>query len=63
MAAQTAQATQEQSIVANDINRNMVSLKDQTDSVQSVSDLLAQQAKDITQLYKVLDQQVGSFKV
>ena len=63
MAAQTAQATQEQSIVSNDINRNMVSLKDQTDSIQSVSDLLAQQAKDITQLYKGLDQQVGSFKV
>ncbi|PYF79529.1 methyl-accepting chemotaxis protein [Marinomonas alcarazii] len=63
MAAQTAQATQEQSVVANDINQNMVSLKDQTDSVQSVSDLIQQQSKDITKLYKVLDQQVGSFKV
>jgi len=63
MAAQTAQATQEQSIVSNDINRNMVSLKDQTDSVQSVSDLIQQQSKDITKLYKALDQQVGSFKV
>ena len=63
MAAQTAQATQEQSIVANDINQNMVSLKDQTDSVQSVSDLIQQQSKDITKLYKALDQQVGSFKV
>ncbi|MBR7888887.1 methyl-accepting chemotaxis protein [Marinomonas sp. A79] len=63
MAAQTAQATQEQSIVANDINRNMVSLKDQTDSVQSVSDVLKQQSDDITKLFKALDQQVGSFKV
>ncbi|WP_421846429.1 methyl-accepting chemotaxis protein [Marinomonas sp.] len=63
MAAQTAQATEEQSIVANDINQNMVSLKDQTDSVQSVSDLIQQQSKDITKLYKNLDQQVGSFKV
>ncbi|NVK74455.1 MAG: methyl-accepting chemotaxis protein, partial [Oceanospirillaceae bacterium] len=63
MAAHTAQATQEQSIVSNDINRNMVSLKDQTDSVQSVSDLIQQQSEDITKLYKVLDQQVGSFKV
>ena len=63
MAAQTAQATQEQSIVANDINQNMVSLKDQTDSVQSVSDLIQQQSKDITKLYKALDLQVGSFKV
>ncbi|QRV25370.1 methyl-accepting chemotaxis protein [Marinomonas foliarum] len=63
MAAQTAQATEEQSIVANDINQNMVSLKDQTDSVQSVSDLIQQQSKDITTLYQNLDQQVGSFKV
>ena len=63
MAAHTAQATHEQSIVSNDINRNMVSLKDQTDSVQSVSDLIQQQSKDITKLYKNLDQQVGSFKV
>ncbi|MCB5162559.1 methyl-accepting chemotaxis protein [Marinomonas algarum] len=63
MAAQTAQATQEQSIVANEINQNMVSLKDQTDSVQSVSDVLQQQSEDITRLFKALDQQVGSFKV
>ena len=63
MAAQTAQATQEQSIVANDINQNMVSLKDQTDSVQSVSDMIQQQSQDITKLYKALDKQVGSFKV
>lgn len=63
MAAHTAQATQEQSIVANDINQNMVSLKEQSDSVQSVSDLIQQQAQDITKLYKSLDQQVGSFKV
>ncbi|ETI57784.1 methyl-accepting chemotaxis protein [Marinomonas profundimaris] len=63
MAAQTAQATQEQSVVANDINQNMVSLKEQTDSVQSVSDTIQQQSQDITKLYKALDHQVGSFKV
>jgi methyl-accepting chemotaxis protein len=63
MAAQTAQATQEQSIVSNDINQNMVALKDQTDSVQSVSDMIQQQSRDITELYQALDQQVGSFKV
>ncbi|MEP7730002.1 methyl-accepting chemotaxis protein [Marinomonas primoryensis] len=63
MAAQTAQATQEQSIVSNDINQNMVSLKDQTDSVQSVADMIQQQSQDITKLYKALDQQVGNFKV
>lgn len=63
MAAQTAQATQEQSLVANEINVNMVSLKDQTDSVQSVSDTIQKQSQDITKLYKALDHQVGSFKV
>ena len=63
MAAQTAQATQEQSVVANDLNQNMVSLKDQTNSVQSVSELIHQQSQDISTLYKELDNQVGNFKV
>ena len=63
MAAQTAQATQEQSVVANDLNQNMVSLKDQTSSVQSVSELIHQQSQDISTLYKELDHQVGNFKV
>ncbi|BFM49886.1 methyl-accepting chemotaxis protein [Marinomonas sp. THO17] len=63
MAAQTAQATQEQSVVANDINQNMVSLKEQTDSVQSVSDNIKKQSQDISELYQALDKQVSSFKV
>ncbi len=63
MAAQTAQATQEQSLVANDINRNMVSLRDQSDSVKSVSESIQQQSQNITTLYAELDSQVGSFKV
>ncbi|MBJ7538004.1 methyl-accepting chemotaxis protein [Marinomonas transparens] len=63
MAAQTAQATQEQSVVSNDINQNMVSLKDQTDSVQSVSNMIQQQSHNMTELYTELDKQVGSFKV
>jgi len=63
MAAQTAQATQEQSVVANDLNQNMVSLNDQTTSVQAVADLIQQQSKDISKLYQELDHQVGSFKV
>ncbi|MBJ7538003.1 methyl-accepting chemotaxis protein [Marinomonas transparens] len=63
MAAQTAQATQEQSIVSNDINQNMVSLKDQTDSVQAVSNMIQQQSQNMTELYTQLDKQVGSFKV
>jgi len=63
MAAQTAQATQEQTDVANEINRNMSSLKDQTQSVQSVSDMIQKQAHQISELYEELDRQVGSFKV
>lgn len=63
MASQTAQATQEQSIVANDINQNLVSLKEQTDSVQEVSNLIRNQSKKISELYEALDTQVGSFKI
>ena len=63
MAAQTAQATQEQSLVANDINRNMVSLRDQSDAVKSVSEAIQQQSQNISSLYAELDSQVGSFKV
>lgn len=63
MAAQTAQATQEQSVVANDLNQNMVSLQDQTSAVQSVADLMQKQSQDISELYEELNNQVGSFKV
>ncbi|GAB3484037.1 methyl-accepting chemotaxis protein [Marinomonas epiphytica] len=63
MAAQTAQATQEQSIVANEINQNMVALKDQSESVKTVSEEISKQSKDIGQLYQKLDEQVGNFKV
>ncbi|WP_067216688.1 methyl-accepting chemotaxis protein [Marinomonas gallaica] len=63
MAAQTAQATQEQSQVANNINESLVSLKDQTDAVQEVSNTINHQSKNISQLYQALQNHVGSFKV
>lgn len=63
MAAQTAQATQEQSQVANEINENLIALKSQTDAAQGVSNLIQEQASQINDLYSALDQQVGSFKV
>ena len=63
MAAQTAQATQEQSQVANDINESLVSLKDQTSSVQEVSTNINRQSKRISELYQTLENHVGSFKV
>ena len=63
MAAQTAQATQEQSQVANDINESLVSLKEQTSGVQEVSTNINRQSKRISELYKTLENHVGSFKV
>lgn len=63
MAAQTAQATQEQSQVANEINENLVSLKEQTDAVQTVSININEQSKRISELYQALQNHVGSFKV
>ncbi|CUB06224.1 methyl-accepting chemotaxis protein [Marinomonas fungiae] len=63
MAAQTAQATQEQSTVSDEINENLSSMKHQTDEVQSVSELVQAQSRQISDLFEELDRQVGSFKV
>ncbi|WP_417760499.1 methyl-accepting chemotaxis protein [Shewanella sp.] len=63
MAAQTAQATQEQSTVANHINQNLVNLKDQTDGVNQMATLVKQQSTSINELYQALSKQVDSFKV
>ena len=63
MAAQTAQATQEQSTVANHINENLVGLKEQTDGVSEMALRVNQQSEQINQLYRSLSQQVDSFKV
>lgn len=63
MAAQTAQATQEQSTVTDEINVNLASMKHQTDEVQSVSELVQEQSSQISNLFQELDRQVGSFKV
>ncbi|WCN11974.1 HAMP domain-containing protein [Marinomonas mediterranea] len=63
MAGQTAQATQEQAVVSNDINENLNSMKNQSDEVQAVSDMIQTQSTQISDLYKALDRQVGSFKI
>ncbi|WP_228729941.1 methyl-accepting chemotaxis protein [Shewanella avicenniae] len=63
MAAQTAQATQEQSTVANHINQNLVALKEQTDGVSEMADQVQQQSSQISKLYQALNRQVDSFKV
>ena len=59
----TAQATKEQAHVANEIHVNMTSMKEQTDGVNTVSEQINQQAKLLAQLFKEMDNQVGSFKV
>ncbi|RBO83897.1 methyl-accepting chemotaxis protein [Marinomonas aquiplantarum] len=63
MAAQTAQATQEQSTVANSINENLMSLKEQTEKAEEVSSLVRNQSEHISTLYQGLNKQVDSFKV
>ncbi len=63
MAAQTAQATQEQSTVANSINENMASLKEQIEGAEDISSLVRNQSEQISKLYQGLNKQVGSFKV
>ncbi len=63
MAEQTALATQKQSGVADDINHNLASLKDQTTTVQDISELIQQHAGQISTLYNGLDAQVGNFRV
>ncbi|WP_037439155.1 methyl-accepting chemotaxis protein [Shewanella mangrovi] len=62
MAAQTAQATQEQSTVANHINQNLVALKEQTDGVNEMAEQVQQQSVQISDLYQALNRQVDSFK-
>jgi methyl-accepting chemotaxis protein len=63
MAEQTAQATEEQFTVANHINQNLVSLKEQTDSVRTMSAQVQQQSNHLSELYQQLSKQVESFRV
>lgn len=63
MSAETAQATQEQSHVANEINRNLVSLKEQSAQMKQISEQTTLQSKNVSALYKQMKSQVDSFKV
>ncbi|WP_218122044.1 methyl-accepting chemotaxis protein [Vibrio xiamenensis] len=63
MAMQTEGATQEQFTLVSAINDNLGTLKEQTDGVKTVSDLIQTTSQQISQLYVELDKQVGSFKV
>jgi len=63
MASQTAISTKEQSEVSQHINVNLVSLKDQSRTVQEVADSIHTQSEDIHKLYKTLDGMISRFKV
>ncbi len=63
MAAQTENATQEQFTLVGAINEHLATLKEQTDGVQTVSELIQTTSQQISDLYVELDAQVGNFKV
>lgn len=63
MASKTAQATLEQATLSDDINQSLMELKEQTDGVKDVSNLINKQSTQITNLYKTLNSEVGNFKV
>ncbi|MDC0610190.1 methyl-accepting chemotaxis protein [Vibrio sp.] len=63
LSEQTANATQEQASVANDINENLIAMKDQTDGVGHASKEIRSQFNQLNQLYKELSAQVDRFKV
>ena len=62
MAAQTAQATGEQSKVANEINENLVHLNAQTEAAKQVAQNINHESSKVSELYKALEEHVGSFK-
>lgn len=63
MAQETSQATQEQSIVSEGLMQNLTGLKEQTDNIEEVSGIIDTHSRQISELYKKLDEHVGSFKV
>lgn len=63
LSEQTALATQEQSSVSNDINKNLISMKDQTDGVDRASKEIRQQFNHLNNVYLELNGQVSKFRV
>ncbi len=63
LSEQTALATQEQSSVSNEINQNLISMKDQTDGVDQASKEIRQQFNDLNNVYLELNSQVSKFRV
>ncbi|WP_230389318.1 methyl-accepting chemotaxis protein [Vibrio nitrifigilis] len=63
LSEQTAQATNEQSTVSQEISQNLVSMKEQTDGVDQASQEIRSQFNSLNALYQELDAQVSQFKV
>ncbi|SJL82624.1 methyl-accepting chemotaxis protein [Vibrio palustris] len=63
LSEQTALSTNEQSEVSNEISRNLVNMKDQTDGVNDAAGNIRTQFTALNQLYHELDDQVSKFKV
>ncbi len=63
MSTQTAQATEEQSAVSDEISQNLFSLNEQTNSATSIAESSEQLASQIRNLANNLSDLVGRFKV
>jgi len=63
LTSQTVASTKEQSEVSKHINVNLVNLKDQSTTIQEVSDSINMQSESIYNLYKTLDGMISRFKV
>lgn len=63
LSEQTALATQEQTSVSNEINQNLISMKDQTDGVDRASQEIREQFNQLNNVYRELNGQVSKFRV
>ncbi|CAG9296881.1 methyl-accepting chemotaxis protein [Celerinatantimonas diazotrophica] len=63
MVQQTAQGASEQSTVSQSIMHNLLELKEQTDGVEEVSNMVSSHSDQIQDLFSELNSYVGSFKV
>lgn len=63
MVQQTAQGASEQSTVSQSIMHNLLELKEQTDGVEELSNMVSSHSEQIQELFRKLNSNVGSFKV
>jgi methyl-accepting chemotaxis protein len=63
MATQTAQATEEQTCVAEEISKNLHGLNQQTESASEVAETGEELAQEIRRFSDTMKQMMGRFKV